>query len=77
MENMKYFEIEFADGQTPDEYIYIRGLREPSVDEAAKFCKADSEMIGMPVSNVYPIDEQTARACYDFRNVENWPVFGK
>jgi len=26
---MKYFEIEFTDGQTPDECICIRGMREP------------------------------------------------
>lgn len=77
MENMKYFEIEFTDGQTPDERICIRGLREPSIEEAAEFCEEDAKIIGMPVSNVYPIDERTARSCYDFRNVDNWPVFGK
>ena len=44
---MKYFEIEFTDGQTPDECICIRGLRESSIEEAAEFCAEDTKNIGM------------------------------
>lgn len=25
---------------------------------------------------VYPIDLNTARACYDFERADRWPVFG-
>ena len=74
---MKYYEVEFSDGQTPDVCICIRGLREPSIEEAATFCAADTKIIGMPVSNVYPIDEKEARSCYDFTNEADWPIFGQ
>lgn len=71
---MKYFEIEFSNDYR-DECICIKGNREPTIEEAQKFCQKDSEMLKMPVTNVYPIGESVARDCYDFSNELNWPVF--
>lgn len=75
---MYYFEVEFSDSgnENTANWICIRGVREPSVAEAAFFCKEDLDLYGFPVYRVDPIDEATARDCYDFSNEKSWPVFG-
>lgn len=78
MPKIQYFEIEFSDGDgRTAEWICIRGTDEPTLEEAREFLKKDSETIGLPVAGVYPIDEFTARACYDFDNESLWPIFSK
>ncbi len=74
---MNYYEIEFSNGNEDSaEWMCIKGVKEPSVDDAANFCKHEAAMWGLPVKGVYPIDERTAKSCYDFTNESNWPVFG-
>jgi hypothetical protein len=75
---MEYFEIEFSDhgDETKAYWICIKGVRQPTVEEASIFCSDDEETFGFPVWRVDPIDEVTARDCYDFSNETNWPVFG-
>ena len=74
---MKYYEIEFSDGNEETAvWVCIKGVRQPSIAEASEFCKRDAERYRLPVRGVYPIDEMTARSCYDFSGEERWPVFG-
>lgn len=73
MPELEYFELLFANC----EWICIRGTAEPTIEEAQEFVAQDSKRIGAPVTGVFPIDEQTARACYDFSNEANWPIFSK
>ena len=75
--SMKYFEIQFSDYTTNnEEWICIKWLREPTLEEAALLCSHDAERFQLPVAGVYPIDEVAAIGCYDFDNEANWPVFG-
>lgn len=78
---MMYFEVVFSKSGDADDcnavWICIRGTERPSLEEAQRFLAQNSGSFGMPVVGVFPIDEQTARACYDFDNEANWPVFRK
>ena len=47
-----------------------------TVQEAERFYAADVALYGGHVLGVYPIDLNTARACYDFERADRWPVFG-
>lgn len=77
MYQFSYFEIEFSDGDDNTAmWMCIKGVRQPSICEAEEFCKYESEMYGLPVAGVYPIDESEARASYDFAKEQSWPVFG-
>ena len=51
-------------------------MRAPTIQEAESFCAADAALHGGHVLGVYPIDLDTARACYDFDRADRWPVFG-
>jgi len=73
---MTYFEIEFSDGLT-EQWICIKGLEQPTVEEAQQFCAEDSRIFRLPVTGVYPIDEATARNCYDFQGEKDWPIFSR
>lgn len=76
--NLKYFEIEFSDGdENTATWMCIRGTEQPTIDEAQIFVARDSEMFGLPVAGVYPIDEVTARGSYDFGNEASWPIFSR
>lgn len=72
---MRYFELWF-DGH-PEECICIRGVREPTVEEANQFAKADVEQIGGEIYRVQELSLAEAEEFYDFRNVDKWPIFGK
>lgn len=77
---LKYYEVAFSHGSADDGdavWVCIRGIDEPTVEEAQRFMTRDSELFGKPVVGVYPIDERTARGCYDFDNEANWPIFSK
>lgn len=81
MNEMKYFEICVSlnpdgTGTSNDSWRCIRGIREPSLEEAQEFCKEDAECFGGRVIGVFPIDRITAEAGYDFTNEFKWPVFG-
>ena len=71
----QYFEVEFSidHDENTAEWICIRGERQPSVEEANVFCKADAERVKMPVTGVFPISRQEAEAFYDFTNEANGP----
>ena len=72
-EQMKYFEIMFPDGYS----ILIKGIREPSIDEAKEFLKEDMKNMGY--TEIDYIEEwklSDALTAFDFDNVEHWPVFG-
>ncbi len=83
---MRYFEIEFdneprnqdgAETETIGEYsICILGEREPSIKEAAEFCKEDMENMGYKyVVNVLEIDQSEARTFFDMEKEKEFPVF--
>ena len=77
-EKLKYFEIELSNGDADSaSWMCIRGTDQPTIDEAQIFLNRDSEKLSLPVAGVYPIDEQTARGCYDFDNESAWPIFRK
>ena len=77
MSQIRYFEIEFNDGNDNTAmWMCIKGIREPSICEAAEFCKYETKMYGLPVAGVYPIDETEARSVYDFEKEQYWPIFG-
>lgn len=76
----QYFEICIGKGpqETDNDYwMCIRGVREPSIQEAEHFLAADVAIYDGHVLGVYPIDRKTAKGCYDFSNEEKWPVFGR
>ena len=78
MDELKYFEVEFSDGnENTATWVCIRGTARPTIAEAQQFMAADSEKFGLPVAGVYDIDEAQARSFYDFSNEGNWPVFRK
>ena len=75
----QYFEVCIGDGPGEsynDCWMCIRGVRVPSIQEAEQFLAGDIAKIGGHVLGVYPIDRETAKGCYDFNYVEQWPVFG-
>lgn len=75
----KYFEICIGSGpkeSSNDFWMCICGVREPTIQEVERFCAADVALYGGHVLGVYPIDLNTARACYDFERADRWPVFG-
>lgn len=83
---MKYFEIEFAneprnqegyDGDTIGDYsICILAEREPSIQEAAEFCKEDMNKMGYKyVVNVLEIEQTEARTFFDMEREKDFPVF--
>ena len=74
---MNYYEIRLGNGYDGGKSVWmcIKGTREPTIREASDFCRADVESYKLPVSGVYPIDERTARSCYDFSHEQDWPVF--
>ena len=77
--NRKYFEICIGHGPKEsgnDYWMCICGVREPTIQEAERFCAADVALYGGHVLGVYPIDLNTARAYYDFERADRWPVFG-
>ncbi len=77
--NRKYFEICIGHGSKEsgnDYWMCICGVKKPTVQEAERFYAADVALYGGHVLGVYPIDLNTARACYDFERADRWPVFG-
>ena len=72
---MRYFELWF-DGH-PKESICIRGVREPTVEEANQFAKADVEQIGGKVYHVEELSFEEASEFFDTSEVNEWPIFGK
>ena len=84
---MRYFEVEFAneprnqegwDGDCVGDYsICILGEKEPSIQEAAQFCRKDMEEMGYEyVVNVLEIDEEEAYKFFDMEKVGSFPIFG-
>lgn len=75
--NLNYYEVEFSfrDPAQGTYSICIRGTREPSVEEAAVFCRKDAESLDAVVTRVDPISREEAEHFYDFSNEENWPIF--
>ena len=81
MEN-KYYEVEFARyigdfGDYASDYsICIIGKKEPTPEEATKFCKEDLQRLGYDfVSNVFPISFEEAHRFFDTENEKEFPVF--
>lgn len=75
----QYFEVCIGSGPREHEddfWMCVCGVREPSIPEAELFCSAEVSRNGGHVLSVSPIDEATARACYDFSHENRWPVFG-
>jgi len=69
---MKYFEIDFD-----NEYgICIKGVKQPTIQEAEEFCKIDIEKSN--AKHVVFVNETTLEdACnfYDMENEANFPIF--
>lgn len=77
-DELRYFEVKFSDGNEVNAvWVCIRGLDEPTIEEAQWFMAADSAALKLPVTEVCEIDKRTARGCYDFTNEANWPIFSK
>lgn len=77
--NYQYFEICIGLGPEEsgcDNWMCIRGVRTPTIEEAEQFCAADVSLYGGHVLGVYPIDSEDARDSYDFSREQDWPVFG-
>ena len=79
---IKFFEICMSyepDGTNNDCWICIKGVRQPTVEEANEFLKEDCKEYGegRKVISVDPLTENEAKAFYDLSNVENWLVFGR
>lgn len=75
--DMRYFEICFSDdvdGQETcdDEWVCIRGVRKPTVEEARIFCQA--VVLNKRVIGVYELTLEVY-SFYDCTNIDNWPVF--
>jgi hypothetical protein len=70
---MNYYEILFD-----NEYgVCIKGVRQPSTEEAQAFCQSDITKSGATaVISVDPIGIEDARAFYDMSNEEHFPIFG-
>ncbi len=81
---MRYFEIWLQENDEPgginDFDICIRGIREPSIEEAEEFVAADRMVNGqymLHVKNVIELPREEAEDAYDFTNEAMWPVFGE
>ena len=83
---LRYFEVEFDnqprdkegwDGDSAGDYsICILGERKPSIEEAARFCKRDMELMGYKyVVNVLEISQEEARTFFDMEKEKDFPVF--
>ncbi len=73
---MQYFEVEFCNNDpSAAKCICIKGVRQPSVEEAAELLEAEIDSFGLPVHAVYPIEECDVRDCYDTSKEDLWPVF--
>ena len=72
---MNYYEIDFGEG-TDNDRICIKGVREPSIEEASIFCRKDEIKFGAKVTKVTPITYEDACALYDMSNVDHFPIFG-
>ena len=71
--NVHYYEVMFPDGYS----IIIKGLREPSIDEAKDFLKTD--MANLRYTEITYIEEwelADALTAFDFDNANKWPIFG-
>ena len=66
--NPKFYEVMFNDGFS----IAIKGIREPTLREAAQFCGYG---FGCP-TEVKEIPESDVIDFFDHDNIESWPVFG-
>lgn len=51
--------------------------REPTVEEANQFAKADVEQIGGEIYRVQELSFKEASEFYDTRQVNKWPIFGQ
>lgn len=83
---MRYFEIEFDneprnqngfEGDVIGDYsICILGEREPTIEEATKFCEMDMNKMGYKyVINVLEIPQEEARTFFDMEKEEEFPIF--
>lgn len=75
----QYYEVCIGNGPEEsgnDFWMCIRGVREPSIQEAEQFLAGDIAKNGGRVLGVYPIDQEAAKGSYDFSYEEQWPVFG-
>lgn len=68
---IKYYEVSLADGYS----IAIKGVRAPSLDEAALFLKRDLRP-GDKVVDVTEIPEEEVRLFFECEYIDQWPVFG-
>lgn len=59
-----------------DSWICIRGVRQPSLEEAEQFYAEDVQKCGGNVLAVNLLSEHEAKDCYDLSREANWPVFG-
>ena len=78
--DMRYFEICFSDdvdGQETcdDEWVCIRGVRKPTVEEARIFCQAVEKILNKRVIGVYELKITEINSYYDCSNIDNWPMF--
>lgn len=73
MESVKYYEVDFN-----NEFgICILGTRQPTIEEAEKFCKKDMEKYdATSVIFVAETDYNTAHSCYAMEDEASFPVFG-
>lgn len=77
--NEQYYEICIGPGPftaDTDFWMCIRGVRQPSLEEAEQFCAEDVQKCGGNVLAVNLLSEREARDFYDLSNEANWPVFG-
>jgi len=75
---IRFFEVCFIDMDGYESYsICIKGVQQPSIEEAERFVFQDMHKIGMVrVSNVIEWYRDEAVTAFDFDNEENWPIFG-
>ena len=53
-------------------------MRKPTLEEAAKFCAKDMEIMNYKyVVNVIEIDIEEAKTFFDMSNMDKFPIFGK
>ena len=66
---MNYYEVMFEDGFA----IAIKGKREPTIEEAQKFCHYEYAN----VIEFLSLEEEEMREYFDCSNIDNWPIFGE
>ncbi len=70
MNKIYYHEVVFEDGTE----ICIKSVKDDvSFEELNDFAKEDCAKCGQVIAT-FPIDERTARSCYDFSNEPNLPI---